>query len=381
MPHIILAVTNDLLTDQRVDRSCKALLEAGYAVTLVGRRLPESRDMDVRSYKTHRMRLLFRSSALFYAEYNLRLFLRLMLSRADAFYANDTDTLLACCLAAKLRGKRLFFDAHELFPEVPELVGKPHIQRVWRWVEKTCLKHVDVAFTVCQSVADEYRKRYGIEMNVLRNLPERNLSAAKYRQTAENTILYQGAVNVGRGVRELIDAMQFLPSCQLLVAGDGDIKAELQTYVSKQPWVDRVRFLGRVAPAQLRELTVKADLGVCLLEDMGLNYHYSLPNRIADFAQAGVPILATDFVEIRRVIKRYGTGQLTEPCPKIKSGEAYQAYIRALADTIQSTLQYWHNMDSEQRRQIFAQAGEELCWDKEKVILKSAISTALPVKP
>ena len=167
-----MAVTNDLLTDQRVDRSCRALQESGYAVTLIGRRLGHAsgfghtsnevaeKALDARPYRCVRMRLLFRRSALFYAEYNMRLLLKLLLMRADAFYANDSDTLPACCWAARLRGKKLLFDAHELFPDVPELVGKPRVQRVWKWVERTCLPRVDAAITVSQSVAEEYRRRW-----------------------------------------------------------------------------------------------------------------------------------------------------------------------------------------------------------------------------
>ena len=132
--HIILSVTNDLVTDQRVHRSCTALCEAGYDVTLIGRRLPDSVPVK-RQYRTIRMRLLFRKKAVFYAEYNFRLFLRLLFSRADAFYANDTDTLPANYFAAFLRRKPLFFDAHEMFPEVPELVGRPRVKHFWTRIE------------------------------------------------------------------------------------------------------------------------------------------------------------------------------------------------------------------------------------------------------
>lgn len=374
-PTIIMAVTNDLVTDQRVDRSCRALTEAGYAVTLVGRRIPDSLPVSDRPYHTARMRLLFRRSALFYAEYNIRLFLRLFFSHAEAFFANDTDTLLACCCAARLRGKKLIFDAHELFPEVPELVGRPRIQSVWRWVERHCLSHVHAAFTVCQSVADEYAARYGVSMSVVRNLPDGNGCKAVNIQTSisSRTILYQGAVNVGRGVREIIDAMQYLPDYKFVVAGNGDLLAELQDYVVHKSWSGRVQFLGRVVPQQLRALTGQAQLGVCLLEDLGLNYRYALPNRIADFVQAGVPMLATDFCEIRRVLEEYQIGTLTEPCPAVKEGEAYDRYVRRLADTIVETMHYWTQLDPEERRRRFARAADDLCWQREKKVLVDKI--------
>lgn len=389
--HIVVAVTNDLVTDQRVDRSCRALSEAGYAVTLVGRKLPESADLGQREYRTERMRLVFRRSAGFYGEYNVRLFLKLLFVRAEAFYANDSDTLLACCCAARLRRKKLIIDAHELFPEVPELVGKPRVRKVWEWVERICLPKVDAAFTVCQSVAEEYERRYGVRMVVMRNLPDWDRKTGEEKKQAVQreagnqqdkkdsgwTLLYQGAVNVGRGVRELVDAMEMLPEGRLVVAGNGDLLEELRDYASTLAWRERVVFMGRVEPEKLHGLTEKADLGVCLLEDMGLNYRYALPNRIADFAHAGVPILATDFVEIRRLIEKYGTGTLTGPCPKEKTGESYSAYVAQLAKIINDTIIYWRTMPAEEKERRFRLAEKELSWKNEKKMLIEKIKAII----
>lgn len=387
MKHIAVAVTNDLMTDQRVDRTCRTLTEAGYAVTLVGRELPESAPLAERCYTTMRMRLLFRRSALFYLEYNFRLWLRLLRLRPDAIWANDTDTLAACTLAARMLRRPLLFDAHELFPEVPELIGRPGVKAVWEWIERICLPHVEVAYTVCQSVAEEYRKRYGVDMTVVRNLPYRSNSptppeSATNRPTAcltlhagETTLLYQGAVNVGRGVREAIDALEWLPDCHLVVAGDGDIRRNLESYAASLPWGRRVTFLGRIEPKALHELTRHSDLGICLLEYLGLNYRYSLPNRVGDFIHAGVPLLATDFPEIRRVMDEYGTGALAEACPREKSGEAYRAYVQRLAEKIGETLHHWRGMPREERERRFVRAQRELCWEEEKKRLLAPMDT------
>ena len=381
-PHIIVAVTNDLVTDQRVDRTCRALSGDGWRMTLVGRRLPDSPMLAPRGYAVRRMRLLFRRTAAFYAEYNIRLFLLLLFSRADAIFSNDTDTLAACSLAARLRGKPLYFDAHELFPDVPELQGRPRVQEVWRWIERKALPHVNHAFTVSQSVADEYRRRYGIDMTVVRNVPDvimvesgkLKIEKTKSQLSIINyQLLYQGAVNIGRGLREMIDVLRILPECRLTVAGDGDLLEQMKQYAASLPWHDRVEFLGRVQPDRLRTLTAQATLGLCLLEDLGLNYRYSLPNRIADFAQAGVPVLATDFPEIRHVIEEYGTGTLVEPLPADKSGDEYARFLDRLAEAIRSALRYWGDMPEEEYRRRFARAGEELNWQHEQHKLLEAV--------
>ena len=395
-PHIIVAVTNDLVTDQRVDRTCRALTADGWRVTLVGRRLPHSPELAPRGYAVRRMRLLFRRTAAFYAEYNIRLFLQLLFSRADALFSNDTDTLAACCLAARLRCKPLYYDAHELFPDVPELQGRPRVQNVWKWIERKALPHVTQAFTVSQSVADEYRRRYGIDMTVVRNVPDSSQLNSLIRKCVNSLVkdshihtltqshiqafsiltsqlLYQGAVNIGRGIREMIDVLPLLPDCRLVVAGDGDVLEQMKAYAAALPWHDRVEFLGRVQPDRLRAFTAQATLGLCLLEDLGLNYRYSLPNRIADFAQAGVPVLATDFPEIRRVIEEYGTGTLVEPLPAEKKGEAYTQYIARLAEAVRDALRYWRDMPKEEYRRRFARAADELNWQHEQKKLLAAM--------
>lgn len=372
---IILSVTNDLVTDQRVHRSCLALHEAGYEVLLVGRHLPGGVAVN-RPYKTHRMRLLFRRKALFYAEYNCRLFLKLLFSRADAFYANDTDTLMANYYAAKLRGKPLFFDAHEMFPEVPELADRPRVKAVWTAIEDSILPHVEHCCTVCQSIADIYRGRYGVEMAVVRNVPLRRSKAdaglspkvagilAQVPQ-GKRIILYQGAVNLGRGIEQLLEAMPLLDECHFIVAGIGDKYDSLRTYAHAHSLDDRVSFVGRLPLEELGQLTHHAQLGLSLLENRGLNYFYSLPNRIADFAQAAVPVLATDFPEIHAVVERYGIGTL------IASGRENDA--QALAQAIRDALGEWDGIAPEEKQRRFDRAGEELSWQHDKKILLGAV--------
>ena len=383
-----MAVTNDLVTDQRVDRSCRALVEAGYDVTLVGRRLADSRPID-RPYPTCRMRLLFRRSALFYAEYNLRLLLRLLFSSCDVIYANDTDTLVACYMAARMRRKPLFFDAHELFPEVPELVGRPAVKRVWERIEEIILPRIarrrDMASaTVCQSIANIYRERYGLQMAVVRNVPMRYETAAadvtpllEKVGEGQKILLYQGAVNVGRGIEAVMEAMPLLRECHLLVAGVGDKYLELRRR-AEEIGSGNITFLGRLEPALLHSLTHHADLGISLLENRGLNYYYSFPNRIADFVQAGVPVLATDFPEIHRVVEGFGIGTLVEPASfDVETCRSQWPLPEEMAAIIRGALQYWETMSGQEKRRRFETAAQNLSWENDKKNLINAFSTIM----
>ena len=121
-------------------------------------------------------------------------------------------------------------------------------------------------------------------------------------------------------------------------------------------------------------------LGVCLLEDLGMSYRCALPNRVGDFAQAGVPLLATGFVEIRHVLEEYGIGTVTEPCPSKKEGVEYEQYLERLASTIMDTLRYWNEMPQEELDRRFARARKELCWEEEKHLLTDRVDSVLKLR-
>ena len=136
MKRILISVTNDLTTDQRVEKACEVLSEIGYDVLLVGRKLKKSLPIQ-RNYKTIRFRLLFNVGFLFYAEFNIRLFIFLLFTKKDLLFSNDVDTLLPNYIISKLQNKKLVFDSHELFSEIPELVHKKRVKNVWLFLEKT----------------------------------------------------------------------------------------------------------------------------------------------------------------------------------------------------------------------------------------------------
>ena len=141
---------------------CSSLTSVGFDVLLLGRKLPTSLPLIKRKYACTRFHLLFNKGPLFYAEYNIRLFLFLLFAKSDVLLSNDLDTLTANFLVSKLRNKHIVYDSHEYFTEVPELINRPKVKQIWERLEQKMLPQIKHAYTVCDSIAGIYKNKYGV---------------------------------------------------------------------------------------------------------------------------------------------------------------------------------------------------------------------------
>jgi glycosyltransferase involved in cell wall biosynthesis len=360
MKHIIVSVTNDLTTDQRVDRVCKTLVKMGFEVLLVGRKLNNSQVLRERSYQTKRLRLVFRKGPLFYAEFNLRLFLLLLFSKADLLLSNDLDTLLANWLTSVIRHLPLIHDCHEYFRGVPELNGRPRTTKIWKMIEDHIFPDLHKIYAVNDSIARIYHAEYGNEVKVIRNMPFRRTQENKKTkkelgiQEHHKVILYQGAVNMDRGLDEVIEAMKFLQTdATLLIIGTGDILKKLKEQVRKNELSDKVLFTGQIPLEELSAYTMIADIGLSIEKDVSINYHFCLPNKFLDYIQCNIPVLISPLIEMKAIVEKYNIGEMiTSHDPVYLAGK-----MDDMLNNKEKLALYRENLKK---------AASELCWENEQ---------------
>ena len=314
----IVSVTNDLYTDQRVHKVCLFLESQGYSVLLVGRKRKNSVPLPERSYATKRLNLFFDSGGKFYAEYNVRLFFLLLFKRAKILVSNDLDTLLANYTATKFKPRvKLYYDSHEYFTEVPELINRPRVQKIWEGIEAWIFPKVESVYTVNHSISKLYKEKYKKEVKVIRNISPL-WSPGHLKSTVElglpedkKLIIIQGAgINIDRGAEEAVEAMKYIEDAVLMIVGDGDVVSQLKEYVHEHRLNSKVLFFDRKPYQEMMNYTFHADLGLTLDKPTNLNYRYSLPNKVFDYIHAGTPIIATDLVEIFHIIQLYDVGRI-----------------------------------------------------------------------
>ena len=315
---VVVSVTNDLCTDNRVNKVCLFLEKQGYRVTLVGRELKGSAPLPQRTYRTKRFKLPAEKGPWFYAWYNLRLFLYLLTHKVDVLVSNDLDTLLANYAASKCKPLvKLVYDSHEYFTEVPELVARPRVQRIWEGIEAWIFPKLKDVYTVNESIAALYREKYKKEIAVLRNCSpkwEKKLVPSKADLGIPEgvfLVLIQGAgINMDRGAEEAVAAMKQLTGCVLLIVGDGDVVGKLKEEVQQNNLSDRVRFFGKRPYEEMMAFTYHADVGLTLDKPTNLNYRFSLPNKVFDYMHAATPMICTDLVEVSRIVSHYAIGTI-----------------------------------------------------------------------
>lgn len=352
---IICTVTNDLNFDQRMIRICTSLANAGYHVTLVGRKRKSSKELQPRKFHQVRLNCWFDKGKFFYVEFQIRLLVYLLRCSCDLICSIDLDSILPGYLASRWRKKIRVYDAHELFCEMDEIVSRPPIYRIWKRIEQYVVPKFPLGYTIGACYADEFRRMYGVHYAVVRNATR--LDAGLPPMPKGEFILYQGAVNEGRCFETLIPAMTRV-NFPLLIIGKGNFFEQARALVKQHHLEDRITFQGFVDPDELKQFTRRAKIGITLFSQVGKSNYLSMANRFFDYMHSGVPQLCMDYPEYRKCQQKYPLAVLLQHTDSERIAEALNRILQQK--------ELWQSMHEQALL-----ARKEYCWEEEEKKLLS----------
>lgn len=367
MKKIANIVLNDFTNDSRVLKISKTLKALGLSPTVVAMHntgLLEKED--VIGVKVKRIKLNTRSwpkwkpiQFIKYLEFLVRVSIEFR--KSDIIHCNDLNALPIGLLIKLLgRGKKVVYDCHEYETEINGLNG--YKQKVIKWLECKLIPYTDAVITVSDSIANEYARIYRIpKPKLVLNCPayyeksKHNLFREKLGIRCDQKIfLYQGGLSKGRGIELLLEAFSHLESDKnvLVFMGYGPLEVLIQEKIKQ---ARTVFFHPAVSPAVLLNFTSSADYGVSFIEDSCLSYRYCLPNKMFEYLMAGLPVLTSNLLEMKRLVETEGVGIVANE----NTVEGFRKAVEASLKQDYLAIQ----------RNVFA-SRKKYCWEEQEKVLR-----------
>ncbi len=357
---ILIAFLGNIRYDTRTANFYKSFRDKGYNVkvvcfdwTTISSTLHER---DISIYHLNKGRF----SIIFYLRFAITLLAILFNSKAEIYFAEDVYTLPLVTLAGKLKGAKVFYDSREVYSHLAGLSNRKYLQKILRLIESICITKVSKTITTGELDSAFIEKEYNIGKTlVLRNLPlyqkiDEPFDFRKYYSLSFETkiFIYQGVVLHGRGLKIIFEAFEKLENCVLVIIGDGEKKNYYEKLSVEKKLTRNVFFYGKVELSDLLRYTAGGDFGLAIIENLSLSYYYALPNKMFEYILTGLPVIASNFPQMKDIIDKYKVGIYVDP-------ENVDEVIAVLKKCISDKL-----LTREYRENCFA-ASKELIWEKE----------------
>ena len=191
-------------------------------------------------------------------------------------------------------------------------------------MESILIKKTDNNITVCESIAQELKRRYHIQnVEIIRNVPGLQIIRNTPRlhnmlgiKESNRIILYIGGITVHRGLEELIQSIVYLKSCVVVFMGyarNTKYREDLEQLARDIGVKNKIYFFGPVSSDEVISYASSADIGVAPIKNVCLSYFLCLPNKFFEYIAAGLPVACSNFPELKRVIEGYNLGSTFDP--------------------------------------------------------------------
>lgn len=247
---------------------------------------------------------------------HLNLLARMIWQRSDVVHSHDVNTLITAYIAARLTGAKIVYDAHEVSTSRE---GYSALKGFVYRVESMLMPRVDAVITTTRIRAQFLARVYKVTQPVvLQNRPRHNELRSSNRLREELNLaepwpifVYQGGLQQGRGLRKLVSAASKVKDIYLILIGGGRQTKALSDLIADSQSGDRIKIIPTVPLRDLHSYTCSADVGVQVIRNTCFNHWSTDSNKLFEYIQAGLPVIATDFPEIREVVTQHNVGLLT----------------------------------------------------------------------
>jgi len=318
----------DIRSDSRILKEIFSLTRNGYSVNGIGihaddgsKRSDFDANAEILILQLFARKLTFLPKTLkhllVFFEMMIKMIPSAILTRPIIVHCHDTSVLPIAVIVKFFTKAKLIYDAHELESNrngLTQLQGK-----LIFFVENILWQFIDHLIVVSPSIQQWYQETIGSKSSdVILNSPtisNQHQSKDNYLRTKFSIskkcliFIYVGILGKGRGLEKVIEVFSDLEdSAHLILLGYGEFADQL-----KNNQFNNIHLHEPVPHAEVVGIIQSADYGLCLIERISLSDYYCLPNKLFEYCFAGVPVIASDFPDIRTLVSEYNIGICCDP--------------------------------------------------------------------
>jgi len=316
---VIIAFLGNAKFDARCINMADSLLDHGYKVILIDELAVGESGLKSNRFKIFHTRARYKSGIARYWGFYRKVKKLNDEVKPNVFIASD---LFSLGVLSRLNKNCLkIYDCREIYSKLASLINNPIKQLFWAYYEKKNYKYVDKVLVTARKDKDFLISRYGLkDISLILNFPSINsekptINLREKFNIAKNKkiFLYQGAIQAGRGIEEMIALLSHFENSVVCIVGDGEHKQQVIKLINKLNIVNRVFFTGNIAYKKLIGVSKQADIGFSLIQPLSKSYKQALPNKLFEYGLAGIPTIASDFSEIKDYILKFKLGKAVAP--------------------------------------------------------------------
>ena len=309
---VVLIFLGDFFFDARCINMANTIINSGMELNIIdaGEFDNKYRGKDIHHISLHD-RGLFK-----YIKFHWKVIQKLKTLNPDIIIAGDLYSLPA---STSLKHACKVYDSRELYSQLAGLSTKPLRQYFWSWIEK---KHITKVQSVIVTAPGDgiilNQNFHNLNIVTIYNFPSIKMKPSGRISLREKLnigqdkviFLYQGVLYKGRGIKQMIQLLQVFKNAHVVIIGKGHYKDELVNYGLKLGIIKRIHFYGAVPYFDLLEVSEEANIGFSLIKPVSKSYEQALPNKLFEYALAGIPAIASNLPEMKKIINEYGIGYL-----------------------------------------------------------------------
>jgi len=255
---------------------------------------------------------------LYIIELSIKIFLRAIKNKPKIIHCHDTMVLPAGVLIKIFTKSKLIYDAHEL--ESNKNGQTAILSKATLYIERKCWHYIDHFISVSPSIITWYENKLGAKSNsLILNSPyiKENFSITEkyfhrlYDIPHDKLIfIYLGAFGYGRGINIILSAFSNEKiNSHVVFIGYGFLENKIKEASEKY---SHIHLHKPIPHEEIVPLVKNANIGLCLIENVSLSDYYSLPNKLFEYSFARLPVLASNFPNISKIVNQYKLGKCCE---------------------------------------------------------------------